>query len=90
MYPRIKDKQIVNIALVDFLNALSIYFPKASKWILHLKSLKAKFEHVSFEARTDGYFEDTGSGRVRALIEVKLVLREKELNPIRMQESLRR
>ncbi|KAJ5804397.1 uncharacterized protein N7518_000700 [Penicillium psychrosexuale] len=87
MYPRTKDEQIVNTALVDFLNALSMHFPQASNWTLHRKSFKAVFEHASFEARTDGYLEDTGSGRVRALIEVKPMLRRKKLNPIRMQES---
>jgi hypothetical protein len=82
MYPQTKDEQIVNTALVDFLNALSMHFLQASAWTLHRKSFKAAFEHASFEARTDGYLEDGGSPeRVRALIEV---LRRKKLNPIRM------
>ncbi|GLA22769.1 hypothetical protein AnigIFM63326_005243 [Aspergillus niger] len=88
MYPQTKDEQIVNTALVDFLNALSIHFPQASEWTLHRKSLKAAFQSGSFEARTDGYLEDGGSSeRARALIEVKPMLRKKKLNPIRMQEA---
>ncbi|PYH99198.1 hypothetical protein BO71DRAFT_446675 [Aspergillus ellipticus CBS 707.79] len=88
MYPQTKDEQIVNTALVDFLNALSIHFPRASRWTLHRKSFKAEFQHASFEARTDGYLEDGEfSGRVRALIEVKPMLRGRKQNPIRMQEA---
>ncbi|KAJ5213232.1 hypothetical protein N7449_000401 [Penicillium cf. viridicatum] len=88
MYPQTKDEQIVNTALVDFLNALSMHFPQASGWTLHRKSFKAAFQHASFEARTDGYLEDGGSSeRVRALIEVKPMLRAKKRNPIRMQEA---
>ncbi|KAE8349396.1 hypothetical protein BDV28DRAFT_141318 [Aspergillus coremiiformis] len=88
MYPQTKDEQIVNTALVDFLNALSMHFPQASDWTLHRKSFKAEFQHASFEARTDGYLEDGGSSeRVRALIEVKPMIRRKKLNLIRMQEA---
>ncbi|KKK23515.1 hypothetical protein AOCH_004090 [Aspergillus ochraceoroseus] len=65
-----------------------MYFPQASDWTLHRKSFKAEFKQASFEARTDGYLEDGGSSeRVRALIEVKLMLRRKKQNPIRMQEA---
>ncbi|KAJ5584401.1 uncharacterized protein N7459_004201 [Penicillium hispanicum] len=88
MYPQTKDEQIVNTALVDFLNALSMHFPQASDWTLHRKSFKAEFQRAFFEARTDGYLEDRGSSdRVRALIEVKPMLREKKRIPIRMQEA---
>ncbi|PYH89305.1 hypothetical protein BO71DRAFT_423098 [Aspergillus ellipticus CBS 707.79] len=53
MYPPTKDEQIVNTALVDFLNALTMHFTTANDWSLHRKSFKAKFAHASFEARTD-------------------------------------
>ncbi|PYI16465.1 hypothetical protein BO99DRAFT_424745 [Aspergillus violaceofuscus CBS 115571] len=69
MYPQTKKEQIVNAALVDYLNMLM-------------------FEDAAFKARTNGYLEDGGSSeRVRALIEVKPMLRRKKLNPIRMQEA---
>ncbi|PYI11047.1 hypothetical protein BO78DRAFT_426099 [Aspergillus sclerotiicarbonarius CBS 121057] len=88
MYPQTKDEQIVNTALVDFLNALSMHFPEANDWTLHRKSFKAEFEHASFEARTDGYLEDgQSSDKVRALIEVKPMTRRKRRNPICMQEA---
>ncbi|PTU19060.1 hypothetical protein P175DRAFT_0549059 [Aspergillus ochraceoroseus IBT 24754] len=72
----------------DCIHQLIMYFPQASDWTLHRKSFKAEFKQASFEARTDGYLEDGGSSeRVRALIEVKLMLRRKKQNPIRMQEA---
>ncbi|KAL2809606.1 hypothetical protein BJX63DRAFT_423673 [Aspergillus granulosus] len=76
MYPQTKDKQIVNTALVDFLNVLSMHFSQVSNWTLHRKSFKAKYLE-------DGAFSE----RVGALIEVTPMLREKKLNPIRMQEA---
>ena len=88
MCPQTKDQQIVNTALVDFLNALSMHFPKASGWTLHRKLFKAEFEHASFEARTDGYLEDGQSPqKVRALVEVKPMTRRKKRIPICMQEA---
>ncbi|XRM42140.1 hypothetical protein ABZX51_005370 [Aspergillus tubingensis] len=87
MYPQTEDEQIVNSALVDFLNALSIHFPEACDWTLHRKSFKADFEHASYEARTDGYLKGGSPGKARALIEVKPMLREKKRIPICMQEA---
>ncbi|OJJ68271.1 hypothetical protein ASPBRDRAFT_210162 [Aspergillus brasiliensis CBS 101740] len=87
MYPQTEDEQIVNSALVDFLNALSIHFPEACDWTLHRKSFKAEFEHASYEARTDGYLKGGTSGKARALIEVKPMLRDKKRIPICMQEA---
>lgn len=88
MYPQTKDEQIVNTALVDFLNALTMHFPQASDWTLHRKSFKATFQHAAFEARTDGYLEDGRSPeRARALVEVKPMLRRRKRNPICMQEA---
>ncbi|RAL00823.1 uncharacterized protein BO80DRAFT_434909 [Aspergillus ibericus CBS 121593] len=88
MYPPTKDEQIVNTALVDVLNALTMHFPNANDWTLHRKSFKAEFEHASFEARTDGYLEDgPSSNKVRALIEVKPMTRRKRRNPTCLQEA---
>ncbi|RAK83884.1 hypothetical protein BO79DRAFT_276752 [Aspergillus costaricaensis CBS 115574] len=87
MYPQTKDEQIVNTALVDFLNALTVHFPEASGWTLHRKSFKAEFTNGSYEARTDGYLKGGSGGRARALIEVKPMLREKKRIPICMQEA---
>lgn len=88
MYPQTEDEQIVNIALVDFLNALTVHFPHAKDWSIHRKSFKATFQHASFEARTDGYLEDrTRGSRVRALLEVKPMIRRDKQAAIRMQEA---
>lgn len=86
LYPPTKDEQIVNTALIVFLNALTIHFPLSSKWTLHRKPFIANFKDAKFEARTDGYLDSPG-GKARVLIEVKPVLRSLNLLAIQMQES---
>ncbi|KAL7657885.1 hypothetical protein ACMYSQ_004027 [Aspergillus niger] len=86
LYPPTKDEQIVNCALVIFLNALTIPFKLANNWTLHRKVFKAKFDDASFEARTDGYLDDR-HGKAQAIIEVKPVRRSRKSVPIQMQES---
>ncbi|RDH37517.1 hypothetical protein BDQ94DRAFT_157058 [Aspergillus welwitschiae] len=88
MYPPVDDEQIVNVALVSFLQALTDYFPSlGSSWTIHRKPLKAKFNDAEYEARTDGYLRGKVDGEVRALIEVKAALREHSRLEIRMQEG---
>ncbi|KAE8348320.1 hypothetical protein BDV28DRAFT_143789 [Aspergillus coremiiformis] len=88
MFPPTKDEQIVNTALVVFLNALTIHFDicQTCNWTMHRKGFIAKFEETSFEARTDGYLDD-GNENAYALIEVKPVVRGEKENRIQMQES---
>lgn len=86
LYPPTKDEQIVNCALVIFLNALTIPFKLANDWTLHRKVFKAMFDDASFEARTDGYLDDR-QGNAQAIIEVKPVTRSKKSTLIQMQES---
>ena len=86
LYPPTKDEQIVNTALIVFLNALTIHFCLSSKWTLHRKPFIATFKNAKFEARTDGYLDSPG-GKPRVLIEVKPVLRSLNLLAIQMQES---
>ncbi|GLB17848.1 hypothetical protein AtubIFM61612_007737 [Aspergillus tubingensis] len=86
LYPPTKDEQIVNCALVIFLNALTIPFKLANNWTLHRKAFKAIFDNASFEARTDGYLDDR-HGEAQAIIEVKPVRRSMKSVPIQMQES---
>lgn len=86
LYPPTRDEQIVNCALVIFLNALTVPFKLANNWTLHRKVFKATFGEASFEARTDGYLDDR-QGNAQAIIEVKPVMRAKKLAAIRMQES---
>ncbi|PYI12398.1 hypothetical protein BO78DRAFT_412610 [Aspergillus sclerotiicarbonarius CBS 121057] len=87
MYPRSKDEQIVNTALVNFLKALTAHFDLSSDWTIHRKAFKAKFHNTEYEARLDGYLGGKASGEVRALIEVKSALRRMKSVPIRIQES---
>ncbi|KAB8200084.1 hypothetical protein BDV34DRAFT_230615 [Aspergillus parasiticus] len=88
-YPKTKDEQIVNTALVDFLNAFIIHRNFGSCWMLHRKPFVADFEHGSFEARTDGYLEgeDSKSLKTYAIVEVKPMLRTIHLERISMQEA---
>ncbi|KAJ5783405.1 uncharacterized protein N7518_009082 [Penicillium psychrosexuale] len=86
LYPPTRDEQIVNTALIVFLNALTMHFDFYSNWTLHRKPFIATFENAQFEARTDGYLDSPG-GKTRAIIEVKPVTRKLNMVPIRMQES---
>ncbi|KAJ5922819.1 hypothetical protein N7516_010522 [Penicillium verrucosum] len=86
LYPPTKDEQIVNTALIVFLNALTIHFPLSSKWTLHRKPLTAVFKNAEFEARTGGYLDSPG-GKPRVLIEVKPILRSWHPLRIQIQES---
>ncbi|KAK2812588.1 hypothetical protein FQN50_001232 [Emmonsiellopsis sp. PD_5] len=73
IYPPTKDEQIMNCALVIFLNALMIPFALTNNWTLHRKSFKVEFKEAGYEARTDGYL-DNCQGNARVIIEVKPVL----------------
>ncbi|KAJ6189228.1 hypothetical protein N7519_004136 [Penicillium mononematosum] len=86
LYPPTKDEQIVNTALIVFLNALTTHFDFYSNWTLHRKPFVATFENAQFEARTDGYLDSPGE-KPRVLIEVKPVLRFSNLLAIQMQEG---
>ncbi|EEQ89882.2 uncharacterized protein BDCG_05002 [Blastomyces dermatitidis ER-3] len=71
LYPPVIDEQIVNTALIIFLNAISIEcYGMEAEWPLHRKSFKFG-QH--FEAETDGHlsiFDKKGS-LSRAIVEVK-------------------
>lgn len=86
LYPPTKDEQIVNTALVVFLNALTIHFSLSLDWTLHRKSFTAAFKEAEFQARTDGYLGDS-HGEPSVLIEVKPVTRSRKLQLIQIQES---
>ncbi|KAJ5585383.1 uncharacterized protein N7459_005183 [Penicillium hispanicum] len=87
-FPRTKDEQIVNTALIDFLNAFIVHHGSPVQWSLHRKPFIADFAKSSIEARTDGCLEEVDSpNRVHALVEVKPALRELALFPIAMQEA---
>ncbi|PLN86610.1 hypothetical protein BDW42DRAFT_158119 [Aspergillus taichungensis] len=86
MFPRTKDEQIVNTALLVFLDSITLHFNLSVSWSLHRMPLIAEFTNANFEARTDGYLADR-SGDIKAIIEVKPVLRGNKGPQIRIQES---
>ncbi|KAE8377355.1 hypothetical protein BDV26DRAFT_293319 [Aspergillus bertholletiae] len=88
-YPKTKDQQIVNTALNDFLNAFIIHRSFKSYWTLHRKPFVANFRCGSFEARTDGCLEgvDSESLKAYAIVEVKPMMRIKQIRRIPMQEA---
>lgn len=79
-YPKTKDEQIVNTALIDFLNALIVHRNFKLGWTLFRKSFEADFGHGSFEARTDGCLEVSREkeSKTYAIVEAKPMLRAKE------------
>lgn len=87
-HPKSKDEQIVNTALIDFLNAFIIHLTGAYvQWTLHRKAFRAVFSNKSeFEARTDGYLEDKYHN-IHAIVEVKPIVRGKAGLRILMQEA---
>ncbi|PKY02228.1 hypothetical protein P168DRAFT_329186 [Aspergillus campestris IBT 28561] len=89
MYPPTKDEQIVNAALVIFLNALTIHFPiiERCEWTMHRQAFVSIFEEAESESRTDGYLDD-GKENPYALIEVKPITRTlASQSRIQMQEG---
>ncbi|KAI9768725.1 MAG: hypothetical protein M1840_004720 [Geoglossum simile] len=79
------DEQIVNMALLLFLNSTTMNHPNVrSGWSPQRKVFK--FGDL-FEARTDGFLRTSQSGRVGAIIEVKRYLRGFNELRVQMQES---
>ncbi|PYI29013.1 hypothetical protein BP00DRAFT_427913 [Aspergillus indologenus CBS 114.80] len=91
IYKQSRDEQIVNTALISFVNALTLHADIRVVWSLHRLPLKADFNPASYEARTDGYLEILTTAdekkRIRALVEVKAAFRQKNGPAIRMQEA---
>ncbi|KAH8427659.1 uncharacterized protein LDX57_005370 [Aspergillus melleus] len=88
LYTQTKDEEIVTSALFSLLCGLTVHTKIGNRWTVHRKALKACFRHASFVARVDGYLEDrTPVEKVRAVVEVKPMFREKRILQICMQES---
>lgn len=82
------DEQIVNTALLLYLNALSIACPQVQgDWTLHRRQfvLKSKGKKV-YEARVDGYLRSR-KNEVKAIVEVKPFTRSSNPQSIKMQEA---
>ena len=72
-FPQTEDEQIVNTALLLFLNAMLLHFEIPAKWSLHRKAFRFEQNKENlFEARVDGYLLCSSDDRVKAtVVEVK-------------------
>ncbi|KAI0965853.1 hypothetical protein F4678DRAFT_313077 [Xylaria arbuscula] len=90
VFKAIQDEQIVNTALIEYLNALAIHCTELkANWTLHRLPLIAR-DHQgtkTYEARVDGYLRRRRDGQPLAIIEVKPFMRSAKWKAIRMQES---
>lgn len=86
-FPKTKDEQIVNTALIDFSNAFIVHGDFAVQWSLYRKPFIAEFAKASVEARTDGCLEEVDSEKIHAIVEVKPIIRAKAQLAIAMQEA---
>lgn len=86
-----EDEQIVNMALILFLNCVTIHHPKikrggssSPRWTM--KRLQLRFG--SWEARTDGFLMmASDKNEVRAILGTKPYVRDQNSNGIQKQES---
>lgn len=88
-YPPANDEQIVNVALVLLLNAVTIHFVPNADWTLHRRAFQIgnKKSGKGFEARVDGFLRRLSDDKIMAILEVKPCVRQKQRASIRMQES---
>lgn len=87
-FPPTEDEQIVNAALLLFLNAITLHFKISAKWSLHRKAFRfGNDNNKIFEARVDGYLLCTADSRIKAIVEVKPYLRSGKSKDIKMQEA---
>ena len=79
------DEQIVNMALVLFLNALTMFHPEVrADWTPHRRQFCLS---QSMKARTDGFLRHWNGDTPLAILEVKASLRSAKEQKIRMQEG---
>ncbi|KAF2965604.1 hypothetical protein GQX73_g7965 [Xylaria multiplex] len=90
VFKAIQDEQIVNTALIEYLNALAIHCTELeANWTLHRLPLIAR-DHTgtkTYEARVDGYLKSRQDEQPLAIMEVKPFTRKTKKAAIRMQES---
>ncbi|KAI0429810.1 hypothetical protein F5Y09DRAFT_309437 [Xylaria sp. FL1042] len=90
LFKAIQDEQIVNTALIEYLNALAIHCTQLkANWTLHRIPLIAHDRQrvKTYEARVDGYLKRRRDEKPLAIIEVKPFARSQKKQAIRMQES---
>ncbi|KAI3340079.1 hypothetical protein F4824DRAFT_454009 [Ustulina deusta] len=90
MIKDVQDEQIVNTALIEYLNGLAIHYKQIkADWTLHRLALTCRNNQAkkSYEARVDGYLKRRSDGQPLVILEVKPCKRKKNQAQIRMQES---
>ena len=85
MIARSEDEQIVNIALILWLQTLVMFHPRVQIERLTWSVKRLKFDFGGWEARTDGCLRK--DGEVKAIVEVKPFARREQLSAIQKQES---
>jgi len=85
----IDDEQIVNAALVLFLNAITVHFKIKADWTLHRRRFlySTLDKKKVYEARVDGFLRTRQDNEVKAILEVKPFIRSKMWEAIHMQEA---
>ena len=94
-YKAVEDEQIVNSALILFLQSLSLHYPSVpGEWSLYRQAFTltdpSNSDSKVYEARVDGVFRDATSGLPKMIVEVKPYLRRSTLgvyDKIRIQEG---
>jgi hypothetical protein len=88
-HPPADDEQIVNVALVLLLNAVTMHFVPNADWTFHRKAFQIgdKKSGKGFEAKVDGFLRRLSDDKVMAILEVKPCVRGRQPVRIRMQES---
>jgi hypothetical protein len=92
-YAAVEDEQVVNSALISFLQAITLYHPYVQgEWdyFRHPFVMKSNLNEKIYEARVDGLFRTYGFSNPRMIVEVKPFLRYLSLpvlDKIRIQEG---
>ena len=81
-----EDEQIVNTALLLFLNCLTMFHPQVRLHAMEWTMARKVFQFEAWQARTDGFLRGSSSG-TKAILEVKPFPRQKNIAAIQMQES---
>ena len=80
-----EDELIVNIALVLWLQTLTMFHPRIQAGLLKWSVKRLKFGFGEWEARTDGCLR--GEKEIMAIVEVKPYVRDSHITQIQEQES---
>lgn len=87
---QISDEQLVNVALLAYLDALLIHFPQLkASWTPERRAFTVKDRGLNkiYEARVDGFLRRRIDDEIIAIIEVKPFVRTVSTDAIRMQEG---